>query len=453
MVHAARLPRQPDASQNQPTPDTRPDGDVVVRGRTAAHHGPPPEDAPVRPLQTCPDPAGHHHPAAASTPPCSPAGQTIVFVDCGPWFGGAQRSLLTLACGLLDAGYTPVLLAADTTDGGLSEQARCCGIATHTLPVRHWRRSLRGMAHFVLDRRRCLPLIREVVQHSDASLVHANGLRPALLACPATPHGTPVVVHARDVREPSLLRRWTASHASAVIAISRTVASRWHGAGTANCRLETIHNGLDLHELERIKPAEDFPWDEQHVKATIVADMVRWKRHDLFLASIHEAHARDPRIRGVVVGRPLNRRGEEWLLFLRERTAALGLSGIVAFVTDAQSALPWIAASDVLVSTADTEPFGRTIVEALALGRPVVTVRGGGPEEILAGSGAGVVVDPSPVCLAAAILELADPESRHHAESAARRRARDFTARQMVERTQRLYESLLHVPPPSAPNE
>ena len=409
MVHAAGLPRQPASAQNGPTPDTRP----------CRHPGPQ--------RQTTPDSGG----------------KTVVFIDCGPWFGGAQRSLLTLASGLRDVGYTPVLLAADATDGGLVEQAQQRGLAAQHLPVRHWRKTPRGMVHFFLDRRRSVPLIREAVRRYGASVVHANGLRAALLACPATPPGTPSVVHARDVREPALLRRWTASRANAVIAISRTVASRWAVAGAERCRVQTIHNGFDLGEWAEVRPADGFPWHEEHLTATLVADMVRWKRHDLFLASLREAHARDPRIRGVVVGRPLNRQGGRWLQFLKERSAALGLAEVVAFVTDARSALPWIEASYVVVSTADAEPFGRTIVEALALGKPVVAVRGGGPEEILAGTGAGLVTDASPACLAASILEFADPERRRRAEEAARRRAGDFTARRMVDQVRTLYESLL----------
>jgi glycosyltransferase involved in cell wall biosynthesis len=66
---------------------------------------------------------------------------------------------------------------------------------------------------------------------------------------------------------------------------------------------------------------------------------------------------------------------------------------------------PLMKAADCVVTVADGEPFGRTVVEALALGTPVVAVRGGGPEEIAGGQPGVVLVDPTPLSISDGVLE------------------------------------------------
>ena len=53
----------------------------------------------------------------------------------------------------------------------------------------------------------------------------------------------------------------------------------------------------------------------------------------------------------------------------------------------------WIAACDVLALPSTIEPFGQTLLEAMASERSVVATRIGGPPEFVP-PGAGVLVDP-----------------------------------------------------------
>jgi glycosyltransferase involved in cell wall biosynthesis len=85
-----------------------------------------------------------------------------------------------------------------------------------------------------------------------------------------------------------------------------------------------------------------------------------------------------------------------------------------------------LAAADVLVhSSVLPEPFGLVIMEAMAMERPVVTSRLGGPGEIVRDGYEGVLVDPSnPEEIAAALLRLAaDPALRTRLGRAGRVRA------------------------------
>ena len=78
---------------------------------------------------------------------------------------------------------------------------------------------------------------------------------------------------------------------------------------------------------------------------------------------------------------------------LQEQAESLGLSALVDFAGFQSNPLPWINLADALILTSDYEGFGNVIVEALALGTPVVaTDCHWGPSEILENGRYGLLV-------------------------------------------------------------
>jgi len=81
----------------------------------------------------------------------------------------------------------------------------------------------------------------------------------------------------------------------------------------------------------------------------------------------------------------------------------------------------WMAACDVLCQPSLIEPFGQTVLEALASERPVVATRIGGPPELVT-PGTGVLVDPGSLdsietgLRRAALLPSPNPDARQTAE-------------------------------------
>src|SRR5205814_9458002 len=69
--------------------------------------------------------------------------------------------------------------------------------------------------------------------------------------------------------------------------------------------------------------------------------------------------------------------------YLQGRIAALDLGQRVRCVGWQRNIPEWVQAMDVIVSATDGEGFGMAIVEAMALGKPVVAGNTGGPAEIL----------------------------------------------------------------------
>lgn len=366
--------------------------------------------------------------------------ETVLFVDSAPWSGGAQRSLLSLISGLQATPFRPVVLSADHSPRGLIAACRKQGIPVTGFSARHWSRTVSGAWQYVCDRRRFHQVLARSVQEWHPQLIHLNGPRPALLLPRNSKHLWRTALHVRDVRLPGWLMRHAASGADGIIAVSRFTGCAW-GSTVKDVPITVVPNGLE--DESSSGPLPRCLWGPQHLKVLLVGDMTAWKRHPLFLETLRTAHLSMPEIRGIVVGRAHDRAARTYLDELQAYARALDVHHLVQFVTDADDAEPWIGASDVLVSVADGEPFGRTIVEALRMGKPVVTTRGGGPEEILSNSSAGTLVAPTAYDIAAGLKHWREEDTRTSIASAARECASEYSIEHMVEGICQVYAKIL----------
>jgi glycosyltransferase involved in cell wall biosynthesis len=115
--------------------------------------------------------------------------------------------------------------------------------------------------------------------------------------------------------------------------------------------------------------------------------------------------------------------------YLSSRIESLGLNNQVT-LAGYQADIPhWMQAMDIVVHASDREPFGMVIIEAMALGKPVVAGAGGGPTEIISEGTNGLLAKyGNPQQLAGQILRYLDhPAWTKSVGEAARQHARDFS--------------------------
>jgi glycosyltransferase involved in cell wall biosynthesis len=118
---------------------------------------------------------------------------------------------------------------------------------------------------------------------------------------------------------------------------------------------------------------------------------------------------------GVVIGSDPSPSQERTKTLLAQATA-LGVAEHFTILPPSFDIQAYYAHSDLVVSLAPREPFGRTVIEALACGVPVVGSQSGGVGEILGQVNPQWRVDPQDAeAVAATILKLgSDPDTRHH---------------------------------------
>ncbi|WP_198380561.1 glycosyltransferase [Roseomonas sp. KE2513] len=166
---------------------------------------------------------------------------------------------------------------------------------------------------------------------------------------------------------------------------------RW--LGMAPGRIQVIRNGLELPAVRARAPAAA----RQAVRAELglapddllmggTFRLAPAKRPHLWLAVAELVAARVPRSRFVIVGDGALRAELEALI--KER----GLSGRVTLAGRRSPVEPWIGAMDVMLLASEVEGLPNVLLEAQALGVPVVTTNAGGSAEAVLDGITGVLV-------------------------------------------------------------
>src|SRR6185295_8654734 len=255
-------------------------------------------------------------------------------------------------------------------------------------------------------------------------VVHSNGLKVHLLLAPLRGRAK-VVWHLHDfVGERPLMRhalRGVSRSAAAALCISRAVeedARRW----LPGVRCEVVPNGVDVErfspggavaELDRLAGLPEAPAGTARVG--MVATYARWKGQDVFLQAASQVNARC-----YVVGGPVYRSSGSQFSPEELRGLAKGRVGFVPFQERVEEVY---RALDVVVhASTRPEPFGLTIAEAMACGRPLIASRAGGAAELFEdGVEAVGLPEVSAGAMAQAISGLlADPPRREALGKAAR---------------------------------
>lgn len=327
-----------------------------------------------------------------------------LFIDTSPFMGGAQRSLFGLLSELKRDnayGIDPCLLTADDSDAGLATQARSIDIDTGMIPTRNWPRTWRGLLAAWTDTRNTKPILGDWLDTRNIELVYANGIRSGLLCTLGLPNKLPLIFHHRDLRSPQKVLKQVVARAVQAITVSNF--QRKHCPAELQAKITTVRNGFDWPDIRMQSKAFDAGQKFElpdGPRVVLVADMVEWKQHAMFL----EAAAGQP-FTALVVGGARDDEGQRYEEQLWQQAP-----DNVRFLGFQPNPYPIIREADVLVSVADGEPFGRTALEAFGLGTPVVIAGGGGPEETMIGQAGAAIVEAQPEAIANAIIQtLAEP--------------------------------------------
>ena len=200
-----------------------------------------------------------------------------------------------------------------------------------------------------------------------------------------------------------------------------------------------LYNGTPLREVsadDARRTRAELGVRDGEVLFGVFGRLQRWKGQDVFVEAAAEVARRFPQARFAIVGGSVFGLEPEFLEGLERRVAELNLSDRLVFTGFRKDVPRLMAACDVVCHTTRVaEPFGMVLIEAMALGRPVIATRGGGPSEIIASDAEGILVTPDdPRALAAAMAGLVDDADRRRVIGAnGATRARDaFTIDRMA---------------------
>ncbi len=297
--------------------------------------------------------------------------------------GGVERGTLEIAAALVRAGHRSVVVSAG---GRLVERLVHEGSEHIDMPV-----GRKSFTSLLLVRR-----LRRLLGALDADIVHARSRLPAWLTWLAwrgmpgerRPHFVTTVHGFYSVGRYSAVM----TRGERVIAVSECIREYVLGNYPAvdPARIAVIPRGVDAHAYPRgWRPDEawlarwrrEFPTLSGRRVLTIAARLSPLKGHEDFLDLVARLVADGQPVHGLVVGGP-RRPGDDYPQRLRRRIDAEGLP--VSFTGIRDDMREIYASSDVVLSLSrQPESFGRSVLEALSLGVPVVGYEHGGVGEVL----------------------------------------------------------------------
>lgn len=389
----------------------------------------------------------------------------ILVVETGAGFGGALTSLETLLSGLdaerfeahLLTAYPQGLIRADGAVRRVSvlRRDKLYGSASNLeKSLRHVLGRRAGNAAFCLDHlttgRRFAKAVARYVREHGIDLVQGNNgiLINDAVILGARRAGKPCVIHSRGAEYPSLVGRWLGRRVHRVLAVSGYVARSARTLGVADKRIALAPEGLDADGFAAQARPGDFRarhgLPEDIPLVGLVACLVSWKGHEVFLEACAKALPSAGAMAVIVGGEP--DASGAMLAGLRRKAGDLGIAERVLFTGHEPDVASAMAACRVVVhASTSPEPFGRVILEAMALGRPVVATRAGGPMEVIDSGRDGLLVPPGDAAaMAEAVgLLLGDENLREKLGRAGWKKVRGlYGIGRHVDRVQAVWEEL-----------
>jgi len=190
-----------------------------------------------------------------------------------------------------------------------------------------------------------------------------------------------------------------------LIAVSEAIEAKIRDEGRSGAPVRLIYNGVDLSRYDETEPCctfrEQYGIEPDSVVVGVVARLEPEKGHPTLLEAWPAVLHAVPNATLLVVGEG-SRHAE-----LEQQAAALRIAHRVVFTGRRDDVPSVTAALDVAVLPSYREAQGLSILEAMALSRPVVASRVGGIPEVIEDGVSGLLVAPhDPEALAAAIIRL-----------------------------------------------
>ncbi|MBT5798732.1 MAG: glycosyltransferase family 4 protein [Alphaproteobacteria bacterium] len=362
--------------------------------------------------------------------------------------GGVERGTIEISHAIHKAGWKSIVISS----GGILEaQLKRTGAIHYTLPVHN-----KNPISWAVTRSK----LKKILKEENADLVHVRSRMPAWIGLPvakmlniptiATIHGK---FEAQNIFKRFYNRKMlTADKIIAISEYTKSVIERQFPKLSEKISLNIVHRGVDtslfnasnvtqqriVNEADRIGLPDDLP------VVMLPARPAKWKGHVILLEAL--SLLKHMEIACVLMGAGDSKNG--YSEFLEKKSIELGLGAHVRISTSTRDMPAALMLADVVaMPSVMPEPFGRTSIEAQAMGRPVVAFDHGGARETIAVGKTGWLAEPNNVeSLAMAIekaLNLSQLERDKLSTYAQSYVKRKFSVKKMTNSTLDIYKSLL----------
>jgi glycosyltransferase involved in cell wall biosynthesis len=342
---------------------------------------------------------------------------TICFPFVGELVGGSHISALGLIRGLDPQRFRPLILLQHG-EGAIADLFAGAGLSCEVGPVtpalEHGRPIGPATALRLLS---SVPRLARFLRQRGIGIVHCNdGRTLATWALPTKLAGARLFWHHRGSPRAAGLRFVAPVLADRVATVSRFAAPEpgWYSAASRTRIIPSPFDTQTRYDREASRQAVLALLPGAGPDTCMVAfsgALIDRKRPLLFVKAMAALRrlAPDRDIRGVMLGEAL----DDMLERVHALAAERGMGDRLHFLGFRTPGAQWLAGCDLLMVPAIDEPFGRTLIEAMLVGTPVVATASGGNVEAIRDGVTGLLVPSEDAeALAAACLRLLSDPAR-----------------------------------------
>ena len=241
-------------------------------------------------------------------------------------------------------------------------------------------------------------------------VIHANNFYAAAASIlPVVLTRQKLLWHARDLTRFRLATRICSFFCERVIAVSDTVKNLLIKQGVRPARIDVVHNGVEIRGCNsNLRKITKITSNDSPTKFANIGQFVPWKKQSVFLKAACRLIQKGSKAEFFLIGDDVFGRDPEYKVRLTNQIRNCEISQKFTLVGWQENMREIWQKIDCLVHTADREPFGRVIIEAMIHKVPVIAASGCGPSEIIENGNTGILVDANDIeQLTEAMLKIA----------------------------------------------
>ncbi|HEY4716614.1 MAG TPA: glycosyltransferase family 4 protein [bacterium] len=337
----------------------------------------------------------------------------ILYFNPSSKIGGAEKSLLDLAENIDSRRYSPVVCLPE--DGPLSDYLKAKNIEVRLIKIPRpvfisaRRMNLVNILNMVLFPA-LIPLvvyrIGTIIGQEKPYIVHTNGIKFHFLCSLLKPFiSFKLLWHFRDIPAENMWR-WLISvfayiFPDKIIVNSDVVKEIFSKNQQTDKKTFRVYNGINIKKFTPTLPPEvirkNLGYDREFIIG-IFSMFTEWKGHRVLIKAVKILSKTISDIRVLIVGDELydTVRDRGYKEFLRSIVRTDSIENFIKFLGYREDIPDIMNAVNVVVNpTIRPEPFGRVILEAISLGKPVVVTENGGLTQIIREKKLGLVIPPN----------------------------------------------------------
>jgi len=232
-----------------------------------------------------------------------------------------------------------------------------------------------------------------------------------------------------------------------IVYVSQGLRQYYENLGFSKEKSVVIYNGIDLNyftPVEGRKVGSQLGLSSYNVLIGAVGHVKSWKGYEYMIEAAEIVNKQFPEAQFLIAG-AFDKR-DRYYQSVKEMVKERKLEKHILFLGYQNDIKEILTALNLFVLPSITEGFSLSLVEAMAMGVPVVATRSGGPEEIVIDGKTGFLVPPGkPKKMAEKILVLLENiELRREMGERGRELVSDkFSIKAMVENYEKLYDKVI----------